>query len=257
MSAYDLDRRAAGGGLNPTLLRIELLRVLRNKRTMIFTVVMPVAFFFLFGTNSAYANEVVGNGNVAGVIMTSMALYGAMIATAATGSTVSVERAQGWSRQLRLTPLRGSAYIVVKVAVALAIGLIPVLAVYACGAARGAHMSTAAWIVSAVIVWLGSSLFAAFGLFVGYLLPSENAMQVIGPAMALLAFGGGLFMPIPDHGFFHWFSTFTPMWGVSGLAHAPQTGWSNWWQWVANLVVWLAIFVGGAVWRFRADTARV
>jgi hypothetical protein len=27
--------------------------------------------------------------------------------------------------------------------------------------------------------------------------------------------------------------------------------------WIANVVIWLAIFVGGAVWRFRSDTGRV
>ncbi len=29
------------------------------------------------------------------------------------------------------------------------------------------------------------------------------------------------------------------------------------WDWVLNLAVWLAIFVTGAVWRLRRDTARV
>ena len=27
--------------------------------------------------------------------------------------------------------------------------------------------------------------------------------------------------------------------------------------WVVNAVAWLAIFAGGAIWRFRKDTARV
>ncbi len=29
------------------------------------------------------------------------------------------------------------------------------------------------------------------------------------------------------------------------------------WSWILNLVVWLAIFVAGAVWSLRRDTARV
>ena len=41
------------GGFNPTLLRLELRRLLRNRRTMIFTVVMPVVFFLIFGLNAA------------------------------------------------------------------------------------------------------------------------------------------------------------------------------------------------------------
>ena len=27
--------------------------------------------------------------------------------------------------------------------------------------------------------------------------------------------------------------------------------------WAVNVIVWLAIFAGGAIWRFRKDTARV
>jgi ABC-2 type transport system permease protein len=33
------------------------------------------------------------------------------------------------------------------------------------------------WVTSALSVWLGSLVFAAFGLFMGYLLPTENVMQ--------------------------------------------------------------------------------
>ncbi len=29
------------------------------------------------------------------------------------------------------------------------------------------------------------------------------------------------------------------------------------WSWVVNVLVWPAIFAGGAIWRFRQDTARV
>ncbi|YAL82147.1 ABC transporter permease [Dermacoccaceae bacterium W4C1] len=244
------------GGWNTTLVRIELRRYLRNRRTMIFALVMPVAFYFLFGTSDSYAGERAGAGNVAAYIMTSMALYGAMIATAAGGSSVAIERAQGWSRQLRLTPLSSSAYIVTKLIVALLIAAVPVVAVFICGMVGKADLSMPRAVACALLVWIGSAVFAAFGLFVGYLFPGENAMQVMGPLMALLAFGGGLFIPLPDHGFMHVFSRLTPMWGVAQLVHAPQTGWGGFLGWLANIVVWLAIFISGAAWAFRRDTRR-
>ena len=54
----DLTRRApAAGGFNLTLLRLEIRRLLRNRRTVLFTMVLPVFFFLLFGLNSAYAND--------------------------------------------------------------------------------------------------------------------------------------------------------------------------------------------------------
>jgi len=83
------------GGLNPTLLRIELLRVLRNRRTMIFTLVMPAVFYLIFGVSQSYADQDAGRGNVAAYIMISMAAYGAMIASTGGGAMVATERAQG------------------------------------------------------------------------------------------------------------------------------------------------------------------
>ena len=246
------------GGFNATLLRLELRRMLRNRRTVIFSVVMPVVFFLLFGTGRSYSDESAGHGNVAAFIMVSMALYGAMLSTTGGGAMVAVERSQGWSRQLRLTPLSAPAYIAVKVVVAMALGGLSVLVVYVAGALSGAHMDTHLWVETALIAWVGSLVFAAFGVFMGYLLPSENVMQFIGPGLALFAFLGGLFVPLDQMG--HTFATIaklTPMYGLSELVHTPLTGGSPGWAAYVNVAVWLTIFAGGAVWRFRRDTARV
>ena len=247
------------GGFNPTLLRLELRRMMRNRRTVIFSMVLPVVFFLLFGTGKDYSLQADGpHGNWAAAIMISMALYGAMLSTTAGGAMVSTERSQGWSRQLRLTPLTPAAYIAVKVLVAMLLGLLSVVVVYAAGALTQARMDTHLWWETALIAWVGSLVFAAFGVFMGYLLPTDNVMQILGPGLALLAFLGGLFTPLDQMG--HTFQTiakFTPMYGVSELAHAPMTGDSPGWAALANVLVWLAVFAGGAAWRFRRDTARV
>lgn len=255
-----IDARVAGRrGLNPTLLRIELLRVLRNKRTMIFTLIMPIGLYFLFGAGQKYSGQGAGNGNVAGDILTSMALYGAMTATAVGGAIVASERALGWSRQLRVTPLSGTAYIATKAIVALTVAAIPVLVMLPIGVATGARVgSPVDWVAMMLLTWLGSSVFAAFGLAMGYLIPSENAMQFTGPLMAVMAMCGGIFVSDDGTGFFHTFSMWTPMWGVGRIAHMPQLGWSSYgWQAPLSMVAWLAIFTGVAVWGFRRDTARV
>ncbi len=246
------------GGFNPTLVRLELRRMMRNRRTLIFSVVMPVVFYFLFGTGQKYSNESAGHGNVAAYIMISMALYGAMLSTTGGGAMVAVERSQGWSRQLRLTPLTAAAYISVKVVVAMSLGAVSVLVTYAAGLATGAHMDTGVWIVTALLAWVGSLVFAAFGVFMGYLLPSENVMQILGPMLALFAFLGGLFVPLDQLGsVFQTVAKFTPMYGLNEIVHAPLTGDAPGWAAVVNVVVWLAVFAGGAAWRFRRDTARV
>jgi ABC-2 type transport system permease protein len=247
------------GSFNPTLLGLELRRMVRNRRTVIFSVVLPVVFFLLFGTGKDYSLQSAGpHGNWAASIMISMALYGAMLSTTSGGAMVAVERSQGWSRQLRLTPLTPTAYIAVKVLVAMLLGAISVAVTYAAGGLTQARMDGHLWLETALIAWVGSLVFAAFGVFMGYLLPSENVMQILGPGLALLAFLGGLFTPLDQMGStFQTIAKFTPMYGLSQLTHAPLTGGGAGWTAVVNVVVWLAVFAGGAAWRFRRDTARV
>ena len=113
------------------------------------------------------------------------------------------------------------------------------------------------WVITGLCVWVGSLLFAAFGLFVGYLLPSENVIQVIGLALTLCWFAGGVFIPLSQFSpGLRTFAKFTPLYGLNQFVHFPLVGGSLQWGWVVNLAVWLAIFVTGAVWRLRHDTAQ-
>jgi ABC-2 type transport system permease protein len=254
------DRRPPGlGGLNLTVLGLEVRRLLRNRRTVIFAVLMPCVLFLLFGLNSAYASQSEGHGNVSAFIMVSMALYGGVLSTTSGGAMVSLERAAGWSRQLRLTPLSPAAYIAIKMLTALVLGLASVVAVYIVGMLTGKpSMPGYLWIVTGLCVWIGSLVFAAFGLFMGYLLPTENAMQFLGFALLLFSFGGGLFIPLSQYP--HTLRTiaeFTPLYGLNQLVHAPLLGGGVQLAWAANAVIWLVIFAGGAALLFRKDTARV
>ena len=255
------------GGFSLGMIRLELRRMLRNRRTVIFTFVMPAVLLLLFGNNHTYKTTAAGGdgstiaqtGNIAGYIMVSMAVYGAMLATTSGGAMVSVERAAGWSRQLRLTPLKPIAYIAVKIVLAMTIGLVSVVIANLVGAGIGAKLpSLGVWLTCALLAWVCALVFAAFGLFMGYLLPSENVMQILGPVLAVLSFAGGLFVPVDQLG--HTFATiakFTPVYGVGEIARYPLTHDGNLWLAALNVVVWTALFSAGAMWRFRRDTARV
>lgn len=252
------DRRVPPlGGFSATFLGLEVRRLLRNRRTLIFTVIIPPVFFFMFGGPS-YAHQTAGRGNVSAYIMISLAVYGAMIATTSAGAMVGLERAVGWSRQLRLTPLNPGAYVATKVVTAMVLGAVSVAMVLVAGAIGGARMPLWVWVVSGFVAWIGALVFAAFGLFMGYLLPSENVMQILGPVLALLAFFGGLFVPLDVLGStFRTIAQYTPAYGVGVLARAPLTGDPVSAGAIVNVVVWTAVFGLGAVLRFRRDTARV
>lgn len=244
------------GGFNLTFLYLEARRLLRNRRTVILSVVMPLVLFFLFQSGKR-APRILGPDYVA-TTMIGVAVYGAMLAATSGGAMVSVERALGWSRQLRLTPLRPAAYIGIKVIVAMLLGLVSVAVVFVAGAVDGVHLSIATWLLSALLAWVTALVFAAFGLFMGYLLPTENVMQIIGPILAVFAFFGGLFVPlsvlpsaIQDVG------PYMPTYGVAEIARYPLLGGAFDPAWVVNVVVWTAIFAVGAMVLFRRDTRRV
>jgi ABC-2 type transport system permease protein len=250
--------RPALGGFSSTFVRLELRRMLRNRRTVIFTLVMPTAFFLLFGTDRGYQTDSAGRGNVTAYVLISMAVYGAMLATTSGGASVSIERAAGWSRQLRLTPLRPIAYIAVKVTVAMSVALASVAVVGVVGSFSGAQMPGEVWVLSLVLAWVCAVVFAAFGLFMGYLLPSENVMQILGPVLALLSFAGGLFVPLDQMGDTSAsLAKLTPVYGVGVIARYPLTHDGTLAVAVLNVLVWSLVFTVGAAWRFRRDTARV
>ncbi len=124
----------------------------RDPVTLFFTIGLPGFLFLIFGTSEAYAGESVGNGNVGMAIMIAMAAYGAVTATVGIGGIAAVERSQGWGRQLGLTPLRDSSYVMVKVALASIIALAPIALIYALGTVTGAEGDGRAWVLSAVVL---------------------------------------------------------------------------------------------------------
>lgn len=253
--------------LEPRILRIELRRVLRNRRTLIFTLIFPVAMFFFISTSIPQDQQSMGPGVIANVsawVMVSMAIYGAVISSTSAGASISIERASGWSRQLRLTPMRPTAYIAIKMIAALVFGALATLVTFAAGGLSGkATASAGTWVLCAAFILIGSLVFAAFGLFMGYLLPSENTMQFLGPILAILSMLGGIFFPITAGSTFDHVAALTPIYGLAQIAHWPlsltQAGTYDTFHplWLVNLAVWTAIFMGGAAWRFRQDTARV
>jgi ABC-2 type transport system permease protein len=253
-------RPPALGGFNLTALNLEIRRLRRNPRAVIITVIVPVIFYFGFGLNRANTTGNYGHGNYAAFVLVSLALYGAIFSTTYTGAGVSVERAQGWSRQLRLTPLSSGGYIGMKVTTALILGLVPIAIVNVIGGllTHKAQMPVYLWIVSALCVWVGSLIFAAFGLFIGFLIPPDVVPQLLGLIMSLFAFFGGLFIPItilPQT--IQDIAKWTPEYGLNELVHAPMIGAGVDWTWIVNVLAWLVIFAGGAIWRFSRDTARV
>ena len=257
--AASLEARQAPplGGFNLTLLAIEVRRLLRNRRTVGVALIFPIVLFLLFGSNRRFV-AVQGSELSMATTMIGVAVYGAMLAATSGGAMVSIERALGWSRQLRLTPLRPAAYVSVKIATAMLLGFVSVSAVYAAGAIDGVSMSPSTWVATGIVAWAASVVFAAFGLFMGYLLPAENVMQVIGFVLGMLAVLGGLFTPLNSlPSAMQTIAPYMPTYGVAAIARFPLVGGSFDPSWLVSMIGWTVVFAGGAMLLFRRDTRRV
>jgi ABC-2 type transport system permease protein len=228
--------------------------MLRNRRTLMFIGVFPTLFFFMFALSNRTRRAAVGD--VAGYLMISMAVYGSMVGTTTGGAAVAVERSLGWTRQLRLTPLHPATYIAIKVLTAMVLGFIAVGTVFLVGAVTGVRLAPQVWLLSFLAAWLSSLVFAAFGLFMGFLLPSENVMQFVGPVLAIFATFGGVFIPVsvfPPK--MQMFAEFIPVYGVGELARAPLSGGFSIVA-LVNVAAWTLLFGFAAMILFRRDTGR-
>jgi ABC-2 type transport system permease protein len=251
------------GGFNLTLLKLELKRRLSNRRTLVFTLALPIVMYVAIGVgqlNTPLTGTPIAQGgvSVAAYIMVSMAVYGSMFSSASAGGAVAIERAMGWSRQLRLTPLSPVANVATKIVGGLALGLIAVVGTFAAGAISGVRLDWWVWLGCGVAAWLTSVIFTALGLLLGYLVPSENVMQFLGPILAFMSIFGGLFAPLDSFPvIMQQIGVWLPVYGVGELSRAPLTGGDFDWLGLGNVILWLVIFSVGAALAFRRDTKRV
>ncbi len=91
------------------LIKLELIRALRNRKFLFFSVIYPSVLFLLIAGSADSTTEVDGTGlTLPTYMMVSMASFGALTAVLMGNSErIAKERESGWVRQLRLTTLPG------------------------------------------------------------------------------------------------------------------------------------------------------
>lgn len=243
-----------------TYLRLDLARQLRDKVAMFFTVGLPAFMFLVFGLGT---DDPVGSGNVSMYIMLSMAAYGAVTATTGVAGTAYIEQIMGWGRQLSLTPARPFQLVALKTAIAMVVAAVPVALIFAIGAVTGARGHASDWILSAAVIWVGSAMFAIYGLAVCTNFRSENAAGIASGLIVIMAFLGNVFSPMS--GLMLDIGRLSPLYGYAGLARYPLTqgylpldaGRDSVWLLLANVVAWTVIFALLALLGVRRGRERV
>jgi ABC-2 type transport system permease protein len=239
-----------------TFVRIELIRNFRNRRFFVFSVGFPLVLYLLIATPNRHEHNLGGSGISAPLyFMVGLAALGTMNAVVAGGARIAFERVTGWTRQLRLTPLRPRAYLGTKVAAGYLSALITIAALYTAGIVLGVHLSAGRWMQMTGLLLLGLLPFAALGIVLGHLLGVEAVGPTIGGLSGLLGFLGGVWFPLGD-GIVRDVAQLLPSFWLVQASHVSLggPGWTaTGWFVVAGWSVVLSLL---AAFAYRRDTAR-
>ena len=244
--------------MNTTVyLQYEALRLVRNRRFFVFALGLPVALYFLI----AGPNHDVTNLSDSGIsaplyFMVSLAAFGTMTAMLAAGGRIANERAAGWTRQLRISPLSPTAYFRTKIATAYLMALLTIVVLYLCGLSLGVSMPAQDWLEVTGLMLIALIPFAALGIVIGHLLNPDSVGPAIGGGTALFAFVGGTWFPIPSHGFLHDLALAVPSYWLVRASQLPVGGTA--WGTTGWLVVagWSVALTALALQVYRRDTGR-
>src|SRR5215218_9694995 len=139
--------------MNRDYLIFDIRRTLRNRRVLIFSILMPLVLFVIFGVTLPKDGSEAGISAIA-YVMVSMAMFGSMSAAMSSGGVIAAERDGGWNRTLRLTPLKPQAYVTTKVILSLLLALPPLVVVFLAGMALGhVHLGAGQWATVALVSW--------------------------------------------------------------------------------------------------------
>jgi ABC-2 type transport system permease protein len=178
--------------------RFELGRLVRSWKFLTITVGFPVLFYLLF-LGDRHAGEIVyGDVPWREYLMVSMCSFGALIAALnAGGSRVAMERAGGWARQLRVTPMPAWSYVAVKITASMLVVLPVILLVELVAETYGGvSLPVGTWLGLSALLWLTAMPFAALGVLVGFAVGTEAVFPVVTGLMFVLGYFGGLFTPV-------------------------------------------------------------
>ncbi len=180
------------------LTRLEILRAMRNRRIVFFTVLYPTVLFLLSASSNAATKNVDGTHiTYRTYFLIAYASFGALGAALTTNAQkIATERKEGWVRQLRLTALPGNGYVIGKVASATVVTVPAIVVVFIVGGAMGVHLSALKWVGAFLVLWLGALAFTALGIAIGYGVPQDSVQMVNILIYVGFSFLGGQFFPL-------------------------------------------------------------
>ncbi|SEI11983.1 MULTISPECIES: ABC transporter permease [unclassified Leifsonia] len=238
----------------------DSLRQLKNARAIVFTVAVPLIMLIAFGGSYGGSGQVDASTHLPWVVVTTIqvAAYGGMMAALSQAFQIVTERSIGWNRQLRITPLSGTGYLVSKVVAALALALFSILLIIVASLVLfHPDLAAGSWVLAGLAVWCGVVPFALLGIVIGQFAKPEFAQPLFMVVFMGMAILGGLWIPLQIF----------PAW-VADVAKAVPSYWLNRVGQLGALqsgdaltpaivlALWTLALAALVVWRYRRDAAR-
>ena len=225
-----------------TYLWLEAKRQWRNREILLFRLGLPTAIYLILNAANGDTPSTSPGGR-----MVAVAALAAVISGLAAGPSLGDERANGWLRQLRTTPLRPSAAVAAKIVVVMSFAL-PAIALVAAAAGlvgdnQGTVLGWAASIKLVGLMWLATTPITAVGALIGLTVGGEAAHGATTLAFVVLWLAGGIFTPpsqLPDA--LAATARALPSWGVVQVGESVAAGRSL----SASALVVLAAWTAGA-----------
>ncbi len=237
-------------------IRAEAVALLRNPMFLIPTVIFPLLFYVVFGLT--YMNQSAGNVKVP---MYMLATYGAFGVIGASlfsfGVGIANDRASGWMKIKRVSPMPPQAFLLSKLVTALMFNVTIISLMFVLGALVGrVVMPPELWLRLGAVLILGGLPFTALGLAMGFLSGPSAAPALANVIYIPMSFASGLWLPyamLPP--FFQELAKFLPPFHFSQLA-LGQIGAATDPNMLSH-VLWLAgsaaVFLALALWGYRRD----
>lgn len=238
-------------------MRFELLRTLRNRRFFLLSLGFPLILYFAIAGPNKNVTDFGGTGISAPVYyMVGLVSFGAMSAMLSSGARIATERAAGWNRQLRLSPLSPRAYLRAKLVTAYAVTGATIAVLYIAGASLGVRIPGGRWLEMTLMILVGLIPFAAMGIALGHVLTPDSIGPAMGGGVGLFAFLGGTWFPITS-GALHTIAQLLPSYWLVQAGHIAIGG-SAWGArgWIVD-GIWTVAMAALAARAYRRDTGRV
>lgn len=174
----------------------EIKRVLRNRYFVFWSLIMPIAYYFIFTdlVNTNAPNQAAWKAHYL-MSMTMFSVMGSSIMTL--GIRMVQERTQGWSTFIRITPLSDSIYFAAQMIGQSVIHALSILIIFIVGAVvNHVSLTFTEWSMCGLWILIGSLPFLALGTLIGMMKKVDTATGISNVLYFCLAILGGMWMPL-------------------------------------------------------------